>query len=214
MLFLHILLIFKMARSNDPIFGEKPKKNGLGYFIILLLCALIGYWFFGRPTHQSIIKTNQEKAVAHLLSIQKALAKWKRGDYDGNGRKDLPVGELSLLHDTTFVNGRQIKLISKELCLADLRVKTPIALDGYLFALVHLDKKWPAGGEVFQLGILARPEDPGRTGACFFYVHSDGIEAYFSAYLLSDYVPLWPTARQLEAGIWKPLSLEDLKLGD
>ena len=92
-----------------------------------------------------------------------------------------------------------------------MRIKSPTALDGYLFGLIHLDKPWPAGGEVFQLAILARPADPGRTGACFFYIHSGGEEAYYSDYLLSDLVPPWPTARQLKAGVWKVLPLSTLE---
>jgi hypothetical protein len=200
-----------MARSSDPIFGPKPKKNGLGCFVIIFLLGFIAYWAVSRQTPQSIIKTNQDKALGHLAEIQDALRRWQRGDYDGNGKKDLPLGELSLLRHTTFVNGQQIDLISEDLCQADLRIKNPTALDGYLFGLIHLDKPWPAGGEVFQLGILARPVDPGRTGACFFYIHSAGKEAYFSGYLLSDLVPPWPTARQFKAGVWKPLPLESLK---
>jgi hypothetical protein len=193
-----------MPRSSDPIFGEKPKNNGCGWLLILILVLGIAYWFWQKKDPNDVIRSNHEKALDHVRSIRKALSRWRRGDYDGNGRQDLPLGELIRLRDTKLVNGRSIRLISEELCRADLRVKDPEPLDGYLFGLVHLDKAWPAGGEVISCAILARPVDPGRSGSCFFYVHTDGT-AYYSDYLLSDLVPSYPDARQLRAEIWKPL---------
>lgn len=193
-----------MPSSSDPIFGKKSKGNGCGLVIILILLAGIVAWYAFKPDRVDVISNNQVKALEHTQSLLKALKRWRRGDYDGNGRRDLPLGELSRLRYTTLVNGREIRLISEALCQADLRLKSPQAHDGYLFTLVHLDKPWPAGGEVIHLGILARPEDPGRSGSCFFYVSTDGA-AYYSDYLLSDLVPAWPSRRQLDAEIWKPL---------
>jgi hypothetical protein len=169
-----------------------------------MLLGIVAYYVL-KPDPQKVIQKNQAQAIEHLKQIGRALQRWRRSDYDANGRPDLPLGPLNILRESQLINGQPLNLIPKTICAADLRHPEPIPLDGYLFTLIHPDQSWPDSiGTVSELAILAKPALPGRTGSCTFYVNTQG-EAFFSNCLLPDKVPKWPDARQLEAKIWEVL---------
>lgn len=150
-----------------------------------------------------VIEKNQELALEHIDEILGALRKWKRWDYDANGRNDFPLCDLKKLVDTRFVNGEKLELISERLAKSDLRYSPPVEIDGYYFTLTHWEKSWPSSGMVKECQILAIPAVLGKTGSCSFYVNTEN-QAYFSNFKLDKKVPKWPDQRQLDAGVWVP----------
>lgn len=193
-----------MPSSKDPIFGPTKKSVGVGWYLLWLTLVVGGLLYLKRPDPREQILENHKLAVEHLQTILRALERWKRNDYDGNGRRDYPLAPLQVLHDTTLVNGRSIELIPEALGLADLRFDAPVPQDGYVFTLSHPDHEWPRQGSSDLVSIFAKPHDPGRSGSCSFYVDTAGV-AWYTNVALTLKVPPWPDRRSIEAGVWLPL---------
>lgn len=158
----------------------------------------------GGNTERRIV-SNQNKAWANCLLILKALKKWKEADYDANGVEDYPLGPLRRMVETKLVNGEAVALIPGELAGADLRERWHSALDGYNYTLVHPDKPWPEnGGMMKEVGIMAMPQKIGSTGACTFFLGTDG-GRFFSQCQFIENVPPCPEQKTIEAGIWLPM---------
>jgi hypothetical protein len=168
--------------------------------------AFVGY-VWSRPKPDERIERNQVEALETVKGLLKAYARWQRNDYDGNGRRDLPLGPFRILRETRLVNGRAIDLVGEELVEADMREENPRALKGYLFTVSHPDLGWSQDEMVMELAVLAKPHQPGVSGSCSFYVSTSG-EAWFTNLALEQEVPPWPDKRSIDAGVWKPLDFE------
>jgi hypothetical protein len=177
----------------------------------MILFGLLGViWFaWSRPRPDERIETNQTLALERVKELLKVYKRWKRNDYDGNGRKDLPLGPLRVLRETRLVNETTIGLVGEALVRADMREKAPKALNGYLFTVTHPDLEWPKEQMVVELSILARPKEPGVSGSCSFYVNTSG-EAWYTNVALEQEVPPWPDRRSIDAGVWRSLDLEGI----
>lgn len=191
--------------SSDPIF-KKKKRLIWPYFILVGLAFYLGK-LLTEEDPQALIIHNQTQAQKHIDDILVALAKWKRWDYDANGRTDFPLCDLKKLVDTQFVNGERLELISNKLALADLRNPNAVPIDGYFFTLTHFDKAWPSSGMAQEVQVLAVPAELGKSGSCSFYINTSK-EGFFTNYKLDKKVPKWPERRQVEAGIWQALELD------
>lgn len=198
--------LLPVSTSSDPIFG-KPKKSKGWFWWPLVVAIVVSIWLlWSQPKPDERIEANQVQALERVQELLKVYAKWKRNDYDGNGRRDMPLAPLRVLRETKLVNGRSIDLIDEELAMADLRENVPMALEGYLFTVSHPDMKWPEEKMVFELAILAKPKEPGVSGSCSFFVNTSG-EAWFTNVALDQDVPPWPDRRSIDAGVWSPLNL-------
>lgn len=131
-----------------------------------------------------------------------ALHRWKNSDYDGNGKKDYPLGELNKLIHTRFVNNQKLELIPQEVANADLRLENPVPYEGYFFTLVSEGTKWPEDtGMRNNIQVLAVPKEVGKTGTCTFYLNEMG-EEIFTNYRLDRKVPPWPYGRRAKE-LWQ-----------
>ncbi|MBF0197003.1 MAG: hypothetical protein HQL32_04805 [Planctomycetes bacterium] len=205
----HLFLLFKVFNSlaqRDPIFDNgKRKSPALLILLLILIGASLAYLY--HLTHdgdENIAPANQVKALEHIETIIKAVQKWKKNDYDANGKNDYPLKHLNQLVHTSFINGSKLELIDQSLGDADLRNFEPIALDGYFFTLTCPLLDWPTEALVPRIAVLAVPQIPGETGICSFYIDPDG-QGYYCPYDLKEKVPPWPSSKLIREEIWKKL---------
>ncbi len=197
---------------SDPIFGgRKRRTSGWVWGLIFVIVVLLSWWaqHLGESGAERI-RENQQRTIEHLKSLVEALDRWKKADYDANGKEDYPLGGLSLLRETRFVNGHSLDLISEELAKADLREQEPQPLDGYYYTLAHPAIPWPEEeSAVDMLQLLAIPAEMGRTGVCTFYLSTLG-DCFISPYPQNEKIPPWPTQLMLDQGIWEARDLSQL----
>jgi len=188
------------TNGGDSIFGRR-RRSGFSVYMILLAIISFSVYLMMDERVENLITKNQQNVLGDMQLIRSALNRWKKGDYDANGKNDLPLCSLDRLYNTRLINGQPLHLIPERLVMADLRNKSRVASNGYFFTLTNPRHPWPEDGLVDEVMILAVPEKVDQTGCCTFYLHVDG-QMYYTDLQLEDKIPVWPDAAALEAGIW------------
>ena len=178
-------------------------------FVVLIVVIVIAYYFLNsEPNANEVIEENQKMALLNAKKILKAQERWKKNDYDANGKNDYILGPLKTLSNISFVNGNSISILDIKISNSDYRFKNNrIACDGYYFTVASTSKKWKLEGvEVNDFYIIAIPEKRGVTGSCIFLLNSQN-KAYYCSAEYKKLMPTWPSSKELQLKIWKELSL-------
>ena len=192
---------------KDNIFKKKKGSRWPFFLIVLILCGSAFFLIFPTISTKERIEKNQKIAIQNCKKIFRALDKWKKNDYDANGKNDYILGPLKLLSKIKFVSGKTISLLNEKVSNAEFRNENRKAIDGYFYTLSAINKQWlETGIPTDEIYIIAIPEKRGKTGTCIFLLNSKNEALYCSAEY-SKKIPTWPNHIEEKLKIWKKIIL-------